>query len=55
MATRRKPGVISLRSSYKPNDASSYRLSDDQLRYVERAIGDAEAGRFASDGRLLRS
>jgi predicted transcriptional regulator len=31
------------------SDASSYRLTDDQLRYVERAIEDADAGRFASD------
>jgi predicted transcriptional regulator len=31
------------------NDASSCRLTDDQLCYVERAIADVDAGRFASD------
>lgn len=29
------------------NDATRYRLTDDQLRFVERA--DADAGRLASD------
>jgi predicted transcriptional regulator len=31
------------------NDASRYRLSDDQLQLVESAIAEADAGRFASE------
>jgi hypothetical protein len=31
------------------NDASPYRLSDDQLHEVELAIAEVNGGRFASD------
>lgn len=36
------------------HDPEQYRLSDEQLREVEKAIADVDAGNFASDGEIDR-
>lgn len=37
------------------HDPEQYRLSDDQLREVEDAIADVDAGNFASDEQINRA
>lgn len=36
------------------HDPEQYRLSDEQLREVEEAIADVDAGKFASDDEIDR-